>query len=257
LILHKKAGFTLHTWQTLDHLDVKAGTVSGMNTALHAPEGVNRKKILKNRALLAEELGRTADQWIYADQVHGNRSFVAGPEHRGLGALDSTTAIPATDAIILGHPGLQAMIFTADCLPVILFDTENKYAALIHAGWRGIAGGIVPQVLERMCSELHSHVENIRVVAGPAVDSCCYQIDSPVYDALTRSYPETLNAFKKDGKTHWRLSLEKAVFHQLIAKGIKETQMEGSNLCSCCQTDLYSWRREGSGCGRMATYICT
>jgi YfiH family protein len=257
VIRSDKSGFILNSWPSLDRLGLKAGTVSGKNMAFHAPRGVNPEEIRENRRQLSRELDLDPEQWICADQVHSCSSVLVEMKDRGYGALTASSAIPLTDALILGEAKLQGMIFTADCLPLILYDREKQIAALVHAGWKGTAGGIAPLVLERMCSELGCRKEEILAVAGPAIQDCCYQIDRPVYEGLTRPYPETRGAFSPDGPDHWRLSLEKAVFYQLQACGLKEDQLEGSSLCSCCEKDLFSWRREGRESRRMATFICT
>jgi len=247
--------FTLLSWESLNQYGIKAGSVTGINTALHAPSGVNREEILKNRKAFSEELGVDSSLWTCADQVHGCKSAVITQKERGRGAFSSSSALKQTDALILSEKGLGALIFTADCLPLVLVDFHRRIGAVIHAGWRGIAGGIIPSVLLRMCSELNCRIENILAAAGPAVDSCCYQIDRPVFEAITKAFPETEDAFTPDGLEHWRLSLEKAVFLQLTSRGISPDRIEGSGHCTACNKNLSSWRREGASSGRIGTFL--
>jgi len=248
-------GFSILSWTSLEALGFKTGTVTGMNTALHAPAGVDNGQILENRAAFSRELGVSPFHWTCADQVHGTDSALLSGTDRGRGSRLKDDAIASRDALILSAAGQGALIFTADCLPLVLVDTGLKAGAVIHAGWRGIAGGIVPKVLERMCGELGSKKEDIHAAAGPAIDSCCYQIDRPVYDAVISSFPETEPAFSPDGDDHWRFSLEKAVFLQLEHRGIGRDRMEGSGLCTACSGTLSSWRREGPSSGRMGTFL--
>lgn len=256
MIRSEKNNFIIYRWPSLDRLGVNAFTAAGLNTALHAPGTEPREEILHHRALLSDAAGVAPESWVCGRQVHSSHGAVIRSSHRGRGAAAEEDALARTDALILSEPGLNGMIFTADCLPLVLYDTKRKIGALIHAGWRGAAAGIVIRVLDTMRDELGCHRKNILAAAGPAINACCYQVDRPVYTALTENFPETRGAFTPDGKDHWRFSLEQAVFYQLGAQGISEEQCEGSGLCSGCEEDLFSWRREGSETGRMATCLC-
>jgi purine-nucleoside/S-methyl-5'-thioadenosine phosphorylase / adenosine deaminase len=256
MIRREKEGIILYSWSSLDRLGINAFTSVGLNTALHAAGNASQQEIIQNRSLLSCAAGLNPEEWICGNQVHSAHSYSATAADIGRGALSATDAIQNTDALILTEAGLQGMIFTADCLPLILYDRKQNMGALVHAGWRGAASGIVPIVLEKMIKNLGSDVEDILAAAGPSIGSCCYQVDLPVYEAMTETYPETEAAFTPDGTDHWRLSLEKAVFQQLYTMGIKEEQCESSELCSCCNKELSSWRREGAGAGRMASCLC-
>lgn len=256
MIRREKEDIVLYTWPSLDRLGINAFTSAGLNTALHAAGNASQNEIIHNRATLSHAAGLNPEEWICVNQVHSANSYSARTADIGRGALSARDAIQDTDALILTEPGLKGMIFTADCLPLILYDKKQNIGALIHAGWRGASSGIVPITLEKMIKKLGSEVEDILAAAGPAIDSCCYQVDLPVYKAMTETYPETEGAFAPDGTDHWRFSLENAAFRQLYAMGIEEEQCESSGLCSCCNKELSSWRREGAGAGRMASCLC-
>ena len=262
MIRQRFSSFDLYRWNSLNSLKLNCGCAAGVNFALHAPAGLSVPEVRENRKALSAELAVPSDQWICANQVHGTSSRILSASDRGRGALDADDALPDTDALILAEPGLAVMIFTADCLPLLLYDRRRAVSALIHAGWRGAAGGIVPKVLNRMRDELDCRTEDILAAAGPAIGSCCYQVDLPVYKGMCENFPATDAAFHPDHSNgmeeHWRLNLEEAVFLQLEQEGLKREQMEGSGLCSCCSSsDLSSWRREGHVAGRMATFFCS
>ena len=165
------------------------------------------------------------------------------------------TALESTDALILTEPELVGVIFTADCLPVILYDTKHNIGAVIHAGWKGMAGGIIPGTLKRMRDELDCSEADTIAVTGPGIRSCCYQVDTPVFRKMTENYPETLDAFTPDGQDHWRFSLEDAAKAQLITSGVSPLKIETAGLCTCCHEDFYSWRGDGPGTGRIGTFL--
>ena len=166
-----------------------------------------KESILQNRRDLCVLLNLDKQAFTAGEQVHSCNSRILN--NLPVEPLDET------DALLVTAPGILAVIFTADCLPVILYDPAGKRGAVIHAGWKGMARGIIPSVLSRMVEELGSRKEDILAVTGPAIGSCCYQIDTPVFRIMTENFPETKNAFTPDGRNHWRLSLEKAAVQQL------------------------------------------
>ncbi len=250
-----REGLILFTWPILERQGVRACTASGINAALHAPGTSTEDEILAGRRLLSEALEVSSEEWICADQVHSASSALLTSRDSGRGAKSASDAIEAVDALILTERGTQGMIFTADCLPLVLYDRKQWVGSLVHAGWRGAAAGIVPSVLERMVRELGCDAKDIIAAAGPAVDSCCYQVDLPVYRGINEPFPECRAAFTEDGEGHWRLSLEKAVFLQLQMRGVLKENCEGSGLCSACNDELFSYRRDKEKAGRMATCL--
>ncbi len=254
-----------YTWASLDREGLQAGTAAGKNLALHAPPFMEEKEIiqvLKARRELGQTLNFPPENWICAQQIHGTKIRLARRKDQGRGALSAGNALEETDGILLCEKELGALIFTADCLPVILYDRHLKKGGILHAGWRGAAGGIVPQALKLMTEIWESRSGDILAAAGPAIGNCCYQVDARVYTPFTRNFPETAPAFTKDlkasktGESKWKLNLEKAVFLQLEERGLKKGQMEGSGLCSACESPgLFSWRKQGKKAGRMGTYL--
>ena len=245
-------GIQWYAWNLLEQEGLTAGITcrqdtngEDFNLALHVPCNINRT--LENRRTLTDALRLPFESFTSGEQVHSLNSRILSETQ--------TESLPDTDALILTRPGILGVIFTADCLPVILYDRKNRTGSVIHAGWKGTAGGIVPLTLERMIRELGSRPEDILAVSGPAIGFCCYQVDRPVYDAMVSGWPETENAFTPDEKDHWRLSLETAVKSQLIRAGVKAYKIETAGICTCCHKDFYSWRGDGPKTGRMATFL--
>ncbi len=225
--------------------------------ALHL--GRDPTPILENRRALSKELNLDKNAWICADQTHSRNYALVSGKDRGRGARDSRDALPQRDALILGEPGLQGLIFTADCLGLIVYDKNLHRGALIHAGWRGTAGGIIQAVLMGMVHHLSSSLKDLLICASPAISSCCYQVNKTVYQGLTQNCPSSEEAFYPDGEVHgeprWRLNLEEAAFIELRGMGLSSEQMEGSGLCTCCHKELPSYRREGTHAGRLGTFL--
>lgn len=253
-----KEGICWYSWELLDSYGITAGTscretVEGenFNLALHTPD--IKERVIRNRKKLTDALTLPSDSFTAGEQVHSCNSRILGSEKikEGEGCLKETDALILTDSALLG------VIFTADCLPVILYDLKKETGAVIHAGWKGAAGGIVPLSIKKMERELGCSPAQMLAVGGPAIGPCCYQVDRPVFERLTKAYPETSDAFSPDGTKHWRLSLEEAVKLQMISAGICPDRIEMSGLCTSCHKDFFSWRRDGSKTGRIATFLRT
>jgi len=247
-------------WSLLENRNIQAGvtcrrTADGgdFNLALHTPGP--KETVLKNRKDFARALGRREEDLTAAEQVHGRSVRVLTGEDRGRGAFSRESALQDTDALVLTDPALLGVIFTADCLPVILFDPHRRIGGVIHAGWKGAAAGIVTAALEKIRGETGSPAGEILAVTGPAIGSCCYQVDRPVFDAMTGRFPETGDAFIPDGPDHWRFSLEEAVRRQLLTRGVREEHIETAGICTCCSGEFFSWRGDGPDTGRMATFL--
>jgi YfiH family protein len=132
---------------------------------------------LAARSAVSDELGISAE-WVLVDQVHGSRVVVAtGPGHLG----------PA-DGIITRVPWLPIVVATADCVPVVIIGRDS--VGIIHAGWRGVAAGIV-QGASRTIH--HAGDEVLEAVIGPHIGPCCYEVGDEVVASIG-GYAETTSA---------------------------------------------------------------
>lgn len=111
------------------------------------------------------------------------------------------------DAIITNEKNVPLVILTADCVPVVLVDTENKAVGLAHAGWRGTYGKICEETLKSMQENYNTNPENVVAIIGPSIGSCCYEVSYDLIDKFEKLLP---NADEKiyeirDGKYYLNL----------------------------------------------------
>ena len=126
------------------------------------------RRDLAARTTVSATLG-ISDEWALVDQVHGSRVVVAtGPGHLG----------PA-DGIVTRVPGLPVVIATADCVPVVMIGRDS--VGVIHAGWRGVAAGIVPEASRTM---RQAGDEVLKAVIGPHIGPCCYEVGDEVVASI-------------------------------------------------------------------------
>jgi len=184
--------------------------------------------------------GRAA---AFLKQVHG--ATVLRAEQGGL--------LGAADALASDRPGLPLAIFTADCLPVVIYDADGGRLALAHAGWRGTVESVTRAAGDALIAA-GSRPESLVAAVGPSIGPCCYEVDRPVIDRLAAAFPRdwpgwvTAKGPDASGRERWMLDLWKANEHQLRAAGVPAAGVENLRLCTACRLDLfYSYRRGARG----------
>ena len=139
-------------------------------------------------------------------------------------------------------------------MPLLLLDPVRPAVAAVHAGWRGVAAGVVPSAVARLHAVFGADPARCLAAVGPAIGGCCYEVDRPVAEAMRRApwWPDAARA-ASPGK--WYLDLRAAVRAQLTAAGLRPERIEVTPGCTRCQPDLFfSYRRERAT-GRMAACI--
>jgi len=200
----------------------------------------SREAVSENRRRLAAALGLEPEQVVFARQVHGTRlidhSETAG-ELRGSFVGQDTTkeprnGLPEADGHVVREPGLAPLVFVADCLPVALHGPGGL--AMIHAGWRGLAGGIVGKAA--------AAVGATSAAIGPGIGPCCYEVGEEVLDAFA----------DLDGVAAGRmLDLPEVARRRLSEAGVE--RIESAGLCTSCERELFfSHRRDHGRTGRQA-----
>ena len=195
----------------------------------------------RNRKLFLNNFNIAPLDLICAQQVHSDNVKYVDHNHRGMGASDYKTAIAAADALITDKRNLALGVFTADCLSIFLYDEKQKAIGIIHAGWRGSKAGIVGNTIEAMADRFDTRPVDLRVVLGPLIRSCCYEVG----DEFKDFFPSTIR--NKNNRLYLDLASENK--NQLLNKRVRSENIYDSLICcSCRNDDFFSYRREGSGC---------
>lgn len=151
------------------------------------------------------------------------------------------------DGIVTAEKGLPIFCFTADCVPVLLWDAKGRAAGAIHCGWRSSVGDILRSALAAM-QTLGAETAEIRAAIGPSIGACCFETDDDVPDAISAWLGgETAGLFARrpDGKTMVDLRLANA--RRLLQLGVPVRNIDLSDECTFCSHDKYWSHRYTKG----------
>ncbi len=204
--------------------------------------GDDPEAVIENRRQLASALQLpSAPRWLR--QVHG--IDVAVEPQLADGDIDE----PEADASVTRTPGTVLAILTADCLPVVLAARDGSEVAAAHAGWRGLADG----VLETTVAAMTTPARDIVAWLGPAAGPLAYEIGEDVFDAFVARDPRAAAAFAPTRAGHWRVDLYALARLRLVDAGLHASSLHGGGLCTISDPQrFFSHRRDGVG-GRIAT----
>ncbi len=191
-----------------------------------------------DRSEFAKILKLNYQNIVIPKQVHSNNVYICTQPGN----------ISDTDGIITKNKDLILSIQVADCIPIYLYDKGSQNIGLIHAGWRGVTYGIVENSIKKMI-ELDSKPVNIKVLLGPSIRQCCFEIGPEVGKLFGKKFQKNV----KDDRT--QLDLQSVVVEKLIKLNIKSNNIIDVKECTHCSGQYHSYRRDGNDAGRMIAMI--
>ncbi|HVI55089.1 MAG TPA: peptidoglycan editing factor PgeF [Luteibacter sp.] len=192
-----------------------------------------------NRRALAEALALPAPP-LWLRQVHG----IAVVEAPAAGDDE-----PVADAAVARGPGQVLAILTADCLPVLFVSADGRTIGAAHAGWRGLAAGVLENTVTTMGAE------RIQAWLGPAIGARSYEVGEEVRAAFVDGDAGAAGAFAVTRPGHWHCDLYALARRRLAAAGV--AQVSGGGFDTLTDARLYSYRRDGANSGRFASLVWT
>ncbi|MGA9851309.1 MAG: peptidoglycan editing factor PgeF [Gammaproteobacteria bacterium] len=224
---------------------VSRGVYASLNLGGHV--GDDSTAVAENRRRLLAGLSlRHEPRWL--NQVHGAHvvHLNGGDIHEPAGGLWGS---PQGDAAVAQSVDEACVIMTADCLPVLFCDRAAKTVAAAHAGWRGLAAG----VLEAAVAAMRTSPDEVLAWLGPAIGPEAYEVGEEVRAVLIKEHPQAEQAFESARPGKWLCDLYLLASLRLRRAGI--THIYGGGFCTFSEHErFFSYRRHGE-CGRMATLI--
>lgn len=219
---------------------------SSNNMALHV--GDSPINVQANRASLVEQLNLTHSP-VWLDQIHGV-DVIYAPDAKGT---------PVADGSYSDQAGVVCAVMTADCLPVLLCDKQGSQVAVVHAGWRGLAAGVVRNAV----TKFPSHDGSLMAFLGPAIGPCAFEVGAEVQQAfldnaqsqahrqaISGAFAPSENVGRKD---HYLADIYALARGELNSSGVFD--IYGGDDCTFSDSEqFYSYRREPV-IGRHASII--
>jgi polyphenol oxidase len=223
--------FIVPDWPAPDRVMAMTTTRAFGNLAGHVDD--DPEMLATRRELLRTKL--PADP-LWLTQVHGARCVQAENSHVGVEA----------DACVARSPGHVCAVLTADCLPILLCDDQGSVVAAVHAGWRGLAAGVIEASVRGMATP----GDRLLAWLGPGIAPAAYEVGR---DVLLEFAGTDLKAFAENGNGKWLCDLYAIARHRLASVGV--TRCWGGSYCSFSDhRQFFSHRRDGMT-GRMASLI--
>jgi YfiH family protein len=212
--------------------------------------GDDLRRVLANRRRVATVLGLAGRPWALARQVHGAEILRVEAGRLGQGPPEARPPLGDADGLVTSDPGVVLAVLTADCAPVLLADPAAGVVGAVHAGWRGLAAGVVEAGVAALAG-LGADPGTCVGLVGPAVGGCCYEVGPDVREAVGARYPDAL-ATTRAGRP--ALDPAAAAAQALERAGVGQVRVAGE-----CTVDLeeryFSHRRDHGRTGRQAGIV--
>lgn len=217
---------------------VPEGDRAGSSSDFGLSTGGSTVAVMHRYERLAAATGMT---WtVVARQVHGTLVRDVGPPPG-----ERVCVVGEADGLVTATPGLLLAVTAADCVPVFVADIKSRCVALLHAGWKGAAAGVLGCGIEKIRQGYGVAAQDLAVFLGPAICGSCYEVGS-----------EVLRAFGKGGDGPALLDLRSELAVGAVAAGVPADRVSRSAWCTRCGPErFHSHRASGAAAGRMAAFL--
>lgn len=254
-IQHDQGGLVYHTSTVLDDPSivhgfstrlggVSEGQFASLNFRGSGPEPDEPARVQENYRRFCAALGADREQLVLSRQVHQDtvRCVTAADAGKGLLRPSDYTA----DALVTNEPGMSLMVFSADCIILLLHDPVTGAIGAVHAGWRGTALDLPAKTAAEMGRLFGAQPRNIRVAIGAGIGPCCFETHDDVPDTMHAAFGGGAAPFIAPRGRKWTVDLKAINAWRLQEAGIPACQIDILSTCTACRTDLY-WSHRITG----------
>lgn len=211
-------------------------------------ESDTESNIAANAERLMDAIGAGSSRMVRVRQVHGRAVHACTPAGPG-------SPSPEADAVVSDLPSHAACVRTADCVPVLVACASTGAVAAIHAGWRGIVAGVVPNALRALRDRYGAQPGAMMAAIGPCIGREVYEVGPEVAAEFARAVGEEHVLAAGPSRPREHIDCFGAVRAQLVACGIPAGAIDGTEVCTFRSPDFFSFRRDGARSGRMGAVI--
>lgn len=231
---------------------VSEGCLASMN--LSFTRGDDPEKVRENFRRIGRAIGFPSEDLVLSSQIHETRIRKVTKKDRGDGILRDT--VPGIDALITDEPGIPLYTSYADCVPLLFFDPEHRVIGMAHSGWRGTVQKIGKKFVRYMEEHYESRPEKVIAAIGPSICRSCYEVGEEVAEAFRNVFAGAEIPLIMDKKANgkYQLDLWKANERILLEAGIEKANLDITDLCTCCNSELLFSHR--ASCGHRGNLGC-
>lgn len=230
---------------------VSQGIFESLN--LGTNRGDDPSHVKENYRIICSHSGTSTEKLVFSRQVHGDTvRVVTGKDSLG----DIFMPVPyEADALVTTEKNLPLIIFTADCVPILLYDPVNRCVGACHAGWRGTVMNIAGKTIGAMVSASGGRPSNIKAAIGPSIGPCCFETGQEVADAVVKVLGSDADRYIKPKKgDKYMIDLKSVNRELLLRAGVEAITV--SDECTLCSHEKYwSHRYTGGRRGSQASII--
>lgn len=229
---------------------VSRGAYASMNCTPYT--GDDPEAVRRNRSLLLDLLPKPA-QLVIPVQTHSTEVLTIDEAFLSLTDEAQQARLQGVDALTTNVPGVCLCISTADCVPVMMYDTAHQVVAVAHAGWRGTVGRIVEKTLARMAEQYGTQGAEVVACIGPSISLEAFETGEEVYQTFrAQGFDMSRIARRNETTGKWHLDLWQANVDQLTHCGVQPSAIEVCGICTYKEVATYfSARRLGVKSGRI------
>ncbi|MBR5060598.1 MAG: peptidoglycan editing factor PgeF [Prevotella sp.] len=250
-------------FSTTRHGGVSQGKYASFNVNPYC--GDEPDAVATNKELLAKELGIAKERVVMPHQTHGLEVKPILPTFFDETEEYRNEYLESVDALMTDMCGVCIGVSTADCIPVLLYDSAHQVVSAIHAGWRGTVGRIVQKTIQEMQKTYTTEPQNIHAIIGPGISLENFEVGDEVYksfcdagfdmDSIAKRYPATSDG--GEGQVQkWHIDLWECNRQQLYQAGVSLQNIQVTGICTYANVqDYFSARRLGIDSGRIFTGI--
>ncbi len=225
---------------------VSVGKVAGLNLGFRVED--NPEAVMENYRLVAEDLGIPVENVVLSRQTHTDNIRLVTKEDMGKGLVKESDIFD-TDGLMTEERGIPLVVFTADCVPILLYDPKHPAVAAIHAGWRGTVQNIGGKAVRKMQEQFGSDPKDLLVAIGPSIGPCHFAFGKEAPE----QFPEEFCKTHEEGYLVDLWALNKKL---LMDQGVLEKNIDIAEICTVCYADkFYSYRTHREHTGRQAAII--
>ena len=222
---------------------VSTGILSSLNLGEH--RGDSDDNVRENYRRFCAAVGADYDRLVFSKQVHKTdvRDVTSADIH--------TLCAPVpyeTDGLVTAERGLALVIFSADCIPVLLHDPVGQVIGACHCGWRGTVGDMAGETVRTMIKNHGCNPADIYAAIGPGIDKCCFETDEDVPNAVRAALGSDADRFiKSTGTGKFSVDLKGINREFLIRAGVAAENIDVSDECTSCKCEKYWSHRKTKG----------